>query len=208
MFSIIFPDKKTAMSILSTTLIALSMSTDAFAASLAKGAGIAKPRVIEAMQIGLVFGVIEFLMPLIGWLAGQIASGYVQEVDHWIAFILLGLIGNKMVMEGLKKEEFADDVFESAKLSGSVSGNPLKMVVTAFCTSIDSFTIGISLAFLSLDVWMTAICIGLATFSMTSFGIMAGHLLGVKFGKITEIIGGIVLITIGTSILLTHLGLI
>ncbi|MAS87565.1 MAG: hypothetical protein CMH30_06275 [Micavibrio sp.] len=192
------------MSIASTTLIAMSMSTDAFAASLAKGAHAKNPAIAHALKLGLIFGVVEFIMPLIGWILGHIAKSYVESFDHWIAFILLGIIGYKMIREGSTPAEIESET----KITKNKNASFLRTVMTACSTSIDSLTVGISLSFLSVDIWLTAIAIGFATFTMSSIGILAGHYIGLRIGKIAELIGGSILIAIGLSILLTHLGFI
>lgn len=203
------------MSILSTTLIAMSMSTDAFAAALAKGVHLKKPSLSKAMRMGLIFGTVEFLMPLLGWVIGHFSKALVENYDHWVAFILLGLIGLKMIKEGLSiDEEDENQNIEAAQAAPKKRKKKknqtsfFRTLITACSTSIDSLTIGVSVSFLSLDIWTTAIAIGLATFTMSSFGIMAGHYIGARIGKIAEIIGGAVLCVIGLSILLTHLGFI
>lgn len=178
------------------------MSADAFAASIAKGAKEAKlhkPRISDALKVGAIFGVVEATTTLLGWLLGITASDFIVSVDHWIAFLLLGGVGSHMIIESV-----------STKRKGNTSHNPsfYKLLFVAIGTSIDSMAVGITLAFLDINIWIAAMAIGLATFSMSTIGTMTGHLLGAKAGKLAECIGGIALITIGTSILFEHLQII
>lgn len=183
------------MSIISNTIIAFSMSADAFAASVGKGVALKKPKLSYAMRIGLIFGGVETLTPIIGWLLGIMASSFISSVDHWVAFAILSVIGCKMIYEGFHNEEAERK--ESHKLS--------ILVLTAIGTSIDAMAVGATLALLNANIWIMAAMIGAATFIMATIGIMTGHYIGTKAGKIAEIIGGLCLITIGTKILIEHL---
>lgn len=184
------------MSIVSNTIIAFSMSADAFAASIGKGVVLQKPKLSYAMRIGLVFGGVETLTPIIGWLLGIMASGFIASVDHWVAFAILSIIGGKMIYEGLHNEE--TERKESHKLS--------ILILTAIGTSIDAMAVGATFALLNVNIWIMAAMIGAATFMMATIGIMTGHYIGTKAGKIAEVLGGLCLIAIGTKILIEHLG--
>jgi manganese efflux pump family protein len=184
------------MSIISNTIIAFSMSADAFAASIGKGVVLKKPKLSYAMRIGLVFGGVETLTPIIGWLLGRMASGFIEAVDHWVAFTILALIGGKMIYEGFHNEEVERK--ESHKLS--------ILILTAIGTSIDAMAVGATLALLDANIWIMAVMIGSATFIMSTIGIMTGHYIGTKAEKIAEVLGGLCLIAIGTKILIEHLG--
>jgi putative Mn2+ efflux pump MntP len=173
------------------------MSADAFAASLGKGAALGRPRLIEALRTGLIFGSVEALAPIAGWLCGVIAASYIEAIDHWIAFALLGAIGLKMIWECITHTA-------EAAIPGRNSLPVL--LLTAVATSIDAFAVGVSLAFLSADILQTALAIGLATFVMASLGILLGRYVGMLLGRVAEFIGGVVLIAIGSTILATHLG--
>lgn len=186
------------MSLLSNTILAFSMSADAFAASISKGVALRKPKLFDAMKIGLVFGVVEAITPIIGWLVGVAASGYIEAIDHWIAFFILIAIGGKMIGEGLGSEH--KERRESHKLH--------ILVLTAIGTSIDAMAVGVTLALIDVNIWLMAAMIGAATFIMVTIGIMTGHYIGQRAGKIAEILGGLCLMLIGTHILLTHLGMI
>ena len=174
------------------------MSADAFAAAISKGVALKKPKISYAMRIGLVFGGVETLTPIIGWLLGIMASSLIASVDHWVAFCLLSLIGGKMIYEGFHNEEAERK--ESHKLS--------ILILTAIGTSIDAMAVGATLALLNVNIWIMAGMIGAATFLMATIGIMTGHYIGTKVGKIAEILGGLCLIAIGVKILLEHTGVI
>lgn len=186
------------MSIISNTILAFSMSADAFAASVSKGVALRKPKLTYAMRIGAIFGGIEMLTPIIGWLIGLAASRFIASVDHWVAFIILAAVGGKMIFEGFTNEH--KEKKESHKLS--------VLIFTAIGTSIDAMAVGVTLALIEANIIITALMIGMATFIMSSIGIMAGHYIGAKSGKIAEILGGLCLIAIGTKILFEHLGII
>ena len=188
------------MNLLSTVLLALAMSTDAFAAAVAKGAALHRPHWREAIRAGLIFGSIETVTPLVGWGLGSLASGYIETWDHWIAFALLGLLGLKMIHSGLQSEESA--------VEERPTRHPFWMLaVTGLATSIDAMAVGVGLAFLDVAILPVAAAIGLSTFVMVSAGIMLGRVFGAIAGKRAEIVGGIVLIGIGAAILYEHLGL-
>lgn len=184
------------MSFVSNTIIAFSMSADAFAAAIGKGVALQKPKLSYAMRIGLVFGGVETMTPIIGWTLGMMASGFIASVDHWVAFTILCIIGSKMIYEGFHNVHAERK--ESHKLS--------ILILTAIGTSIDAMAVGATLALLNVNIWIMAFMIGAATFTMATIGIMTGHYIGTKAGKIAEVLGGLCLITIGTKILIEHLG--
>lgn len=188
------------MSILSTTAIAFSMSADAFAVSVAKGASLRKPRWRDALRSGAVFGIVEAMTPIIGWCIGLAASRYIEAIDHWIAFAILGAVGGKLVWESFEAEQPEEDKPQRHGLG--------VLVLTAIGTSIDALAVGVTLAFLDASIWVSAAAIGSATFLMASLGFMTGHYIGSKAGKYAELLGGITLIGIGTHILLSHLGIL
>ncbi|ALM53144.1 manganese efflux pump MntP [Halomonas huangheensis] len=189
------------MSLVSTTLLAFSMSTDAFAASLCKGTCMQQPRFSVALKTGLVFGVIEMISPVLGWLLGMGASQLVRDWDHWVIFTLLLLLGGRMIFAGLKPQQ-ADD-----QCCGSSSRNPSwwLIVATAIATSLDAMAVGIGLAFMDVNIWLTALAIGLATTIMSTTGVMIGRRVGAAIGQRAEILGGIILIGVGCATLYHHL---
>jgi putative Mn2+ efflux pump MntP len=189
------------MNLVSTVLLALAMSTDAFAAAVVKGAALHRPHWREAVRAGLIFGGIEATTPIVGWALGSLAESYVEAWDHWIAFGLLGLLGAKMIREGLQA---ADEQLEERP-----TRHPFWMLaLTGLATSIDAMAIGVGLAFLDVPILPVAATIGLTTFLLVTAGVMLGRVLGVVVGKRAEIIGGLVLIGIGVAILVEHLGLV
>ena len=185
------------MNLSATLLLAFGMSMDAFAASIGKGATLHKPKFSEAVRTGLIFGAIETLTPLVGWGLGMLASQFVLEWNHWIAFILLVFLGGRMIIEGFRGE--SDEACEAPRRHGF-----WLLVTTAFATSLDAMAVGVGLAFLQVSIVTTALAIGCATFIMSTLGMMVGRFIGPLLGKRAEILGGIVLIGIGSEILWSH----
>lgn len=188
------------MNFISTALLALAMSTDAFAAAIGKGAALKKPKLSEALRTGLIFGIIETLTPLIGWAIGRGAAQYVADWDHWVAFGLLLILGLHMIVEGHKQDDPDDETINKKPNKHGL----IILAVTAFATSIDAMAVGVGLAFINVNIVLTAAAIGLATFTMVTIGFMLGRGLGVIVGKRAEIFGGIVLIGVGCTILYEH----
>lgn len=186
------------MNLAATAVLSLAMSTDAFAAAVGKGAALHKPHLREALRTGLIFGVIEGMTPIIGWALGQVAAPYVSAWDHWIAFVLLGLLGLRMIWAGLSAPE--------AEVSKPASHSFWVLAITGFATSIDAMVVGVGLAIMGADIVVTAAAIGLSTFIMVTIGVMLGRVLGVIAGRRAEIVGGILLIGIGSLILYEHIG--
>lgn len=185
------------MNPISLALLALAMSTDAFAAALGKGSSLHKPRFSEALRTGLIFGVIEAITPIIGWAIGQAATRFVADWDHWIAFVLLVGLGVHMIYNGIKEE---DEEQEKASQHSFMI-----LAVTAFATSIDALAVGVGLAFVDVNILLAAGAIGLATLTMVTLGVMLGRVLGTLVGKRAEIVGGVVLMLVGATILYEHL---
>lgn len=182
---------------ISIFLLAIAMSTDAFAAAVGKGAAMHKPRFPEALRAGLIFGTIEGLTPVIGWLLGLAAANYIAAWDHWIAFTLLGFLGLHMIHAGLRPESAADATRGRHGFWG--------LAATGLATSIDAMVVGVGLAFLDVNIGVVALAIGLTTLVMVTLGIMLGRVLGRLAGKRAEIAGGLLLIAIGATILHEHL---
>ncbi|MCP6739476.1 manganese efflux pump MntP [Klebsiella pneumoniae] len=185
------------MNLSATILLAFGMSMDAFAASIGKGATLHKPKFSEAVRTGLIFGAIETLTPLLGWGLGMLASQFILEWNHWIAFILLVFLGGRMIVEGFRGD--SDEACEAPHRHGF-----WLLVTTAFATSLDAMAVGVGLAFLQVSIVTTALAIGCATFIMSTLGMMVGRFIGPLLGKRAEILGGIVLIGIGSEILWSH----
>ena len=185
------------MNLSATLLLAFGMSMDAFAASIGKGATLHKPKFSEAVRTGLIFGAIETLTPLVGWGLGMLASQFILEWNHWIAFILLVFLGGRMIVEGFRGD--SDEACEAPHRHGF-----WLLVTTAFATSLDAMAVGVGLAFLQVSIVTTALAIGCVTFIMSTLGMMVGRFIGPLLGKRAEILGGIVLIGIGSEILWSH----
>lgn len=185
------------MYIAATASLALAMSTDAFAAAIGKGAVLQRPQLREALRTGLIFGVIEGLTPLLGWALGTAAAPFVEAWDHWIAFVLLGALGLRMIREGCSAPEPEDEKPSSHSF--------WRLALTGMATSIDALIVGAGLAFIDANIFVTAAAIGFATFVMVTIGVMLGRGLGALVGKRAELLGGVVLIVIGSVILYEHL---
>jgi putative Mn2+ efflux pump MntP len=162
------------MTPLAIVLLAFSMSSDAFAAALGKGALLQRPSFGEALRTGVIFGIVEAITPVIGWAAGRAASVYIAAFDHWIAFSLLSAIGAKMIWDSMRSPEGE----EKPRRHSFVL-----LVVTAIGTSIDAMAVGVALALLDADIIANALAIGMATFAITTMGILFGRFLGGKFGR-------------------------
>jgi putative Mn2+ efflux pump MntP len=186
------------MNPISILLLGFAMSTDAFAAAIGKGAAMTKPRLSQALRAGLIFGVIEAITPVIGWLLGKGASRYIEAWDHWIAFGLLLVLGLHMMWNGMQPD--SGEPVDEAKQHGLVG-----LAITGLSTSIDALAVGVGLAFVDTPIAVVAVVIGLCTFTMVTLGIMLGRALGAMVGRRAEIIGGIILIGVGAVILYEHL---
>ncbi|ATN33446.1 hypothetical protein ACO34A_06455 [Rhizobium sp. ACO-34A] len=180
--------------------LSVSMSVDAFAVSVSRGTALERPRLIEALKTGAVFGAVEAMTPFLGWMAGVAANEWVAQFDHWIAFGILMAVGLHMVYGVLRGEE-----------EGSVrpaSQSLWVLIATAFGTSIDAMAVSLSLAL--IDVGLTGIiaislAIGLATLAMSTSGLLLGKAIGDRFGKFAEIGAGVVLCSLGSMILYEHM---
>lgn len=180
------------MHVVSIIFLALSMSSDAFAAAVCKGAALNRPKFSEALRTGLIFGGIEATTPVIGWALGRAASRYIEAFDHWVAFGLLAAIGGKMIWDSFQRDDCEE---KPQRHSFAV------LALTALGTSIDALAVGVSLALIGANIVVNALAIGTATFLMTTTGVMAGRFLGARFGKYAEGVGGVILIVIGSIIL-------
>lgn len=183
------------MSPVSIGLLAFVMSVDAFVASVGRGAGGVRPGLGGALRAGAVFGLVEMLTPLVGWSLGILASGYVEMIDHWIAFGLLAGVGVRMVLHAFEPPQ------EDKRARLAFWG----LVATAFGTSIDAMAVGVSMAFVEVNIMVVAAAFGVATLMMSTMGLLAGRVIGRRFGPVADVAGGLVLIGLGASILLKHL---
>lgn len=191
------------MEILELLLIGVSLSMDAFAVSLCQGLSMPRLNWRHAAVIALFFGGFQALMPVIGWLLGSQFAGYIQSFDHWVAFVLLLLIGGNMVREAFSPEEEEED--------GCSAGERLdlkRLFLMAVATSIDALAIGVTFAFLEVQILEAASVIGVTTFVISLAGVAIGNYFGTRYQKRAEITGGVILILLGTKILLEHLGIL
>ena len=185
------------MSIATSLALAFSLSADAFAASLGKGAALQKPRVSEAVRIAAYFGIFELISPLVGLFLGYTIGSYIEAVDHWIAFGLLLVVGGRMCWLAFMGERDED-------APKPVRHGRLVLMATAMATSIDATAVGVTLAYMNLDIPITIILIGLVTFSMTFGGVMIARVAGRYLGRWAECVGGLCLIAIGIKLLFEH----
>jgi putative Mn2+ efflux pump MntP len=174
-------------------LIAIGLSMDAFAVSIAKGISVQRNRRGAAILLASLFGGFQALMPVVGWLAGLGLRDMIMEVDHWIAFGLLGFIGAKMIYDSTKSEGVPE---EDVTLSLAL--------VLAVATSIDALMVGLGFAFLEIPILIPILIIGVVTFVLSYLGFMFGSRIGAIFGRRVKILGGIILILIGIRILAEH----
>lgn len=170
---------------------------DAFAVSVGKGMTLTQVRPRHALTAGAWFGAFQALMPIIGYFVGRSFASYVASVDHWIAFGLLILIGANMIREAV----WGDD----EEIDGNFGFRT--MLLMAIATSIDAMAVGISMAFLDVDIWMSALVIGVVTLSLSAVGVYLGSLFGSRLGSKAGIIGGLILIAIGIKIVIEHVWL-
>lgn len=190
------------MSYIEIFLVGVGLSMDAFAASICQGLSMKKLSVKSMLIIGLFFGGFQALMPTVGFLLGTQFESYIVSIDHWVAFVLLSFIGGKMLFDVIKGE---DDELNGEKEYNLDIKN---IAVLAVATSIDALAVGISMAFLSVDIISAASMIGITTFVISSAGVVIGHKFGTKYKDKATIAGGVILILIGVKILLEHLGII
>lgn len=185
--------------IVSAVLLGVGLSMDAFAVSVCKGLAVGKVKASHMAIAGAWFGGFQMLMPIIGYFLGSSFHSYIEKYDHWVAFILLVLIGINMLREALSKK---DDGEEDANASFGFK----TMFVMAVATSIDALAVGIALAMEpETNIWLSVACIGITTFLLSAAGVKIGSVFGNKFKKKAEITGGIILIVLGAKILIEHL---
>ena len=185
------------MSVTELLFLATGLSMDAFAVSICKGLSLGRIKLRDMTAAGAWFGGFQALMPLLGYFLGIGFSGIVSRFSHWIAFILLSMIGGNMI-----KEAFGNDEDE-------LDGNSMKaktMFLLAVATSIDALAVGVTFAFLDVKIIPAVLLIGIVTFSLSAFGIKIGSIFGTKYKSKAELAGGIILILLGVKILLEGLG--
>lgn len=178
-------------------VIAVGLSMDAFAVAICKGLSVSKVKPKHALTIGLYFGGFQALMPLIGYWLGSYFQKQIESIDHWIAFVLLAVIGINMIRESRGAAEELDSSFSLKS-----------MLPLAVATSIDALAVGITFAFLQVNIVPAVSFIGVITFTLSIVGLKIGNIFGVKYKSGAELAGGIVLIAMGIKILIEHLGII
>ena len=186
------------MGIIELVLISIGLAMDAFAVSICKGLSIKKVKNQHAIIIGLYFGLFQAIMPLVGFSLGTTFQSFITNIDHWLSFLLLGVIGGKMVKESMKKE--------NNRLNDKIDIRT--MMLLSIATSIDALAIGITFAFLKVNLFISIILIGIITFFISFIGVKIGNKVGNKCGNEAEFIGGMVLILIGIKILFEHTGIL
>ena len=184
-------------------LLGVGLSMDAFAVSVCKGLGMRKLNKKQALIIGLYFGGFQALMPFVAWLLGSQFQKYITSIDHWIAFILLGFIGGKMMIEAVREwnEEEVVDVMDAPI-------DHKNMLVLAVATSIDALAVGITFAFLGTPIVEAITIIGITTMVISIAGVVVGNFFGSRYKSKAEFIGGLILVLLGLKILLEHLGIL
>ena len=186
------------MSLWELFVIAVGLSMDACAVSICKGLSVGRVRPGHALTCGGYFGLFQGLMPLLGWLLGVRFQSVIVSIDHWIAFALLGLIGLNMIRESREDEEECLDCSFGFRA----------MLPLAIATSIDALAVGVTFAFLQVDIVPAVAFIGTVTFTLSAIGVWVGGIFGARFKSKAEFVGGAILILMGTRILMEHLGLI
>lgn len=179
-------------------LLGFSVAMDAFAASVCKGLSSKQMSWRKALVVGLYFGGFQALMPLLGFWLGKGFSHFITDYDHWLAFILLGAIGINMIREAIfeRPEDMSDDL----------KAGP--MIMLAFATSIDALALGVTFAFLNVNIYLAILIIGIITFAMSILGFKIGNRFGAKFRRPAEILGGLILFFLGLMIFLQHSGVL
>lgn len=179
-------------------LIGVGLSMDAFAVSICKGLTMRKMRWDQAAVIALFFGGFQALMPAAGWLLGKQFERYITSIDHWIAFLLLGYIGGKMIWDAFHEEDEAVSARFDLK----------ELLMLAVATSIDALAVGVTFAFLDVSILPAVLFIGVTTFVCSAAGVKVGSVFGARYKKKAELCGGVVLVLIGLKLLLEGLGIL
>lgn len=185
------------MSLIELFILAVGLSMDAFAVSVCKGLSLGKIKAKHMCIAGAWFGGFQALMPLIGYFFGSFFAGMIEQYDHWVAFALLALIGGNMIKESFGKDEEVDSAMDVKS-----------MLLLAIATSIDALAVGVTFAFLQVQIVPAVSFIGVVTFVLSAIGVKIGSLFGTKYKSKAELVGGIVLVLIGIKILLEGIGVI
>ena len=195
-------ERRKIMSLLELFILAVGLSMDAFAVAVCKGLSVRKAGAKECGIVGLYFGGFQALMPAIGYFLGVQFKEYITSIDHWIAFILLGLIGFNMIRESRERADENDEVCPKEEHPFAVKS----MLLLAVATSIDALAVGVTLAFLDVNLLASVSFIGVTTFVLSAIGVRIGNIFGMRYKSKAELAGGVILICMGLKILLEHLG--
>lgn len=186
------------MSFITILGLALGLAMDAFAVSIAVGSRLDRIAPRPLFRLSFHFGLFQFMMPIIGWFVGSQIARYIRHYDHWLAFLLPAYIGIKMIRESRKHDEKRESLTDlTSKWS---------LIILSVATSIDALAIGFSMALLNVAILFPSVIIGIVAAAMTAVGMVFGRKLGARFGKKMEFVGGLILIAIGISIVVGHLG--
>ena len=185
------------MSFLTVIGIAFGLAMDAFAVSIAVGSRLERLSLRPLFRLSFHFGLFQFLMPVIGWFVGSQIARFIHRYDHWLAFVLLGYIGAKMIYESFTRTDNS--------LLPTDPTRKWSLILLSIATSVDALAVGFSIALLSVSILFPSLIIGLIAASMTAIGMVFGRTLGARFGKVMELAGGVILIAIGIEIVLSHL---
>lgn len=186
------------MGMMELFLIAVGLSMDAFAVSICKGLSVRKATLKQSLTVGAYFGGFQALMPTLGFLLGVQFESFIVSIDHWIAFVLLAFIGGNMIRESFSKDE--------EELNAAFDFKT--MLPLAIATSIDALAMGVTFAFLQVDIVPAVLFIGVTTFVLSAIGLKVGNVFGTKYKARAELFGGVVLVLMGVKILLEHLGIL
>ncbi len=188
------------MSFVEIFLLGVGLAMDAFAVSICKGLGMSKVNGKQCLVIGLFFGGFQALMPFLGWFLGSTFAEKIKVIDHWIAFVLLGYIGIKMIADAIKEWK------EETKVEEMDAPLDIKeMFLLAIATSIDALAVGITFSFLEVAIAFACTVIGVVTFVISCGGVFVGNIFGERYKAKAQIVGGVILVVLGLRILLTHL---
>ena len=188
------------MGLLELFLIGVGLSMDAFAVAICQGLSMPKQNLGHAAVVALFFGGFQALMPFLGWFLGAQFAAYIQDFDHWIAFLLLLLIGGKMIWEALSPQENEDCSLEVLDYK--------QLLVMAVATSIDALAVGVTFAFLNVPILPAITIIGCTTFCISLIGVLIGVFFSGRLQRWAELAGGVILVALGCKILLEHLGVL
>lgn len=184
------------MSLIALVFVAIGLAMDAFTVAIAKGISLKKASFSQATKVALFFGGFQALMPFIGWLFGSSFEQYIKAFDHWIALILLIAIGGKMLYESFREDDVEEEDVDPL--------NVRSLMILAIATSIDALAVGVTFAFLNVDIVSSVLLIGIITFFISFSGVLIGNKVGEYLKNYAEIVGGVILILIGISIFLEH----